>query len=161
MGDPDGIQWPEHFDPRNAPVHVRNELVVKAPCDSVWGWLVRAELWPTWYTNSKDVRFLEGSPPDLQLGTRFAWKTFGLDLVSTVVEFETGKRLAWDAKGRGVSAYHAWLLQGTDMGCKVVTEETHYGWLARLNNRFRPDNMQMRHQEWLEGLADKARKGRP
>ena len=155
------IKWPDRFDPRKAPVHVRNELLVDAPCESIWAWLVRAEQWPTWYANSANVRFLEGSPPDLALGTTFKWKTFGVTLTSTVHEFVPNERLAWDAKGPGVYAYHAWLLHRTDAGCRVVTEESQFGWLARLQNRFRPDRMHMQHQKWLEGLEAKARTGKP
>lgn len=155
------IEWPDRFDPHIAPVHVRNELIMEASCEAVWAWLVRAELWPTWYSNSRNIRFIEKLPPDLQLGTRFEWKTFGISLVSTVVEFIPEKKLAWNAEGLGISAYHSWLLQKTEAGCRAVTEETQYGWLARLNNRFRPKNMSAKHQNWLEALADKAQKGRP
>ena len=155
------IEWPGRFDPRKAPVHVRNELTIDAPCASVCAWLVRAELWPTWYPNSRNINFIEKLPPDLQLGTKFGWNTFGVNLVSTVLEFIPERRLAWSANGFGISAYHAWLLQKTEAGCRVVTEETQYGWLARLNNRFRPNNMFSKHQNWLESLADKARGGPP
>jgi hypothetical protein len=155
------IKWPERFDPNRTAVHVRNELTMDAPCDSVWAWLVRAESWPSWYLNSSKVRFLEGPPPDLKLGTRFKWKTFGIGLVSTVLEFVPNERLAWDAKGPGVEAYHVWLLQRTDSGCRVVTEETQIGFMARLQNRFRPDRMHEQHQKWLEGLEAKARAVRP
>jgi uncharacterized protein YndB with AHSA1/START domain len=155
------IEWPGRFDPRNAPVHVRNELTIDAPCASVWAWLVRAELWPTWYSNSRNIRFIEKLPPDLELGTKFGWNTFGVNLVSTVLEFVPEKRLAWNAKGLGIAAYHAWLLQKTEAGCRVVMEETQYGWLARINNRFRPKNMSSKHQNWLEGLADQAQRGPP
>jgi uncharacterized protein YndB with AHSA1/START domain len=155
------IKWPDRYDPRKAPVHVRNELTIPASCDSVWAWLVRAELWPSWYPNSANVLFITGSPPDLALGTRFRWKTFGLTLESTVLEFVPNERLAWDAKGPGVSAYHAWLLQGTESGCIVLTEETQKKWLARLQDRFRPKRMHEQHQIWLEGLREKAVGGKP
>jgi uncharacterized protein YndB with AHSA1/START domain len=155
------IKWPDRFDPNRAPVHVRNELTMDVPCESVWAWLVRAESWPSWYANSADVRFIEGQGPDLKLGTRFKWKTFGVHLVSKVLEFVPNERLAWDAKGSGVAAYHVWILQKTDSGCKVVTEEAQIGTMARLQNRFRPNRMHEQHQKWLEGLEGKTRTGKP
>lgn len=155
------IAWPDRFDPQNAPVHVRNELTMHAPCEAVWSWLVRAGSWPSWYSNSANVRFLDGPPPDLKLGTRFKWKTFGVELVSTVLEFVPSHRLVWDARGPGVKAYHVWALQKADPGCRVVTEETQIGFMARLQNTFRPNIMHDQHQKWLEGLEVKARAGMP
>ena len=61
----DMVRWPTRYAPGTAPVHVRNELEMNAPPDLVWAWLIRAQLWPSWYVNSSDVKFLEGTPPDL------------------------------------------------------------------------------------------------
>jgi hypothetical protein len=89
------------------------------------------------------------------MDTRFWWKTLGLPLESTVREFVPGQRIAWDAHGLGVDAYHAWVLSPrTGGGCHVLTEETQHGWLARLGNRFMPNRMHRYHQLWLEGLRD-------
>ena len=73
---------------------------MEAPQDRVWAWLVRAPLWPRWYENSKNVRILKGSGPDLQLGTQFVWKTFSVTITSTVLEYVPNERIAWDAHGR-------------------------------------------------------------
>jgi len=70
------IRWPEHYDPKQAPVHVRNELVIAAPPELVWAWLVRAEAWPSWYPNSANVR-IAGGGAELVLRTRFRWRAFG------------------------------------------------------------------------------------
>jgi hypothetical protein len=107
------------------------------------------------------VRFISGPPPDLAVGTRFGWKTFGVHLESTVQEFVPPERLAWDARGRGVDAYHAWLLVRTAEGCNVVTAEVQRGWLARLQNMFLPSRMFDQHQVWLERLRDQALSGIP
>jgi hypothetical protein len=84
MRETDQILWPAHYDPKNCPVHVRNELSMSAASEAAWAWLIRAQLWPSWYPNSSNVRFLEGSPPDLALGTRFNWTTFGIRIESTL-----------------------------------------------------------------------------
>jgi hypothetical protein len=150
------IRWPDRYDPKDTPVHVRNEITIDAPCAAAWGWIIRAQDWPSWYSNSADVVFLSGQPPDLCLGTMFRWKTFGVRLVSTVKEFVPGERLAFDARGTGVDAYHAWLFQPTENGCHVVTEEVQWGWLARLQDAVVPRRMATQHQIWLDGLKDKA-----
>jgi hypothetical protein len=128
--------------------------------DIVWAWLVRAQLWPSWYTNSTDVT-VEGGSIDLGPRTKFRWKTFGVTLDSVVEEFSPFERLAWSARARGIDAYHAWLVSATPVGCHVVTEETQNGWLATLGNALRPNNMSQKHQMWLEGLLVKARTGPP
>ena len=155
------VRWPDHYQPHNCPVHVRNELDMDAAPERVWSWLVRASLWPTWYVNSANVTILDGSGPDLQKGTRFRWKTFGVTITSTVLEYVTGERIAWDAHAFGIDAYHAWVLQPSTKGCHVLTEETQHGWLARLGKLFMPNRMYTFHQLWLEGLAAKAHAGLP
>jgi len=154
------IRWPEKYAPGRTPVHIRNELDMDVKPDLVWDWLVRAKLWPTWYSNSANVA-VEGGGSDLGAGSRFRWKTFGVNLVSKVEEFVPVERLAWSARGMGIDAYHAWLIEPTSLGCHVITEETQIGLLPRLNNIMRPNQMTRKHQEWLESLVAKARTGLP
>jgi hypothetical protein len=155
------IRWPEEFRPDRCPVHVVNELTVVAPPEVAWAWLVRAGLWPSWYPNAKRVRFVRGTPPDLGPGTVFRWSTFGVRITSHVAEFEPPHRLAWDARSPGLAAYHAWLLEPTPDGCRVLTEETQSGPLARLGDFFMPNRMHKFHQIWLEQLAKQAAGGPP
>ncbi|MBD9358687.1 SRPBCC domain-containing protein [Methylomonas albis] len=161
MNDQSGIQWPEHYHPQNCPVHVRNELDMAAKPEQIWAWLVRAPLWPNWYVNSANLRLLETAGTELKPGTRFRWKTFGITITSTVLEYVPNERLAWDAKGLGVDAYHAWLLRPSTNGCDVLTEETQHGWLACLSQLFLPNRMSKYHQIWLESLQGKALSGLP
>ena len=155
------VQWPDHYHPHNCPIHVRNELDMEATQECVWAWLTCATLWPTWYVNSANVEIIEGTGPNLQKGTRFRWKTFGVVITSTVREYVPGERIAWDAHAFGIDVYHAWVLQPSANGCHVLTEETQHGWLARLGKLFMPNRMYTFHQLWLEGLATKARAGLP
>jgi uncharacterized protein YndB with AHSA1/START domain len=146
------VRWPSHYAPAAAPVHVRNTIEVAAPIEAVWAWLIRAQHWPDWYVNASRVVFLHGTPPDLSAGARFKWTTFGVRLESTVLEFLPPERIAWDAQGIGVDAYHAWVLSSTPVGTHVLTEETQHGWLARLGHLVMPWRMHKYHQIWLEGL---------
>ena len=154
------IRWPEHYDPKHAPVHVRNELAIAAPPESVWAWLVRAAAWPRWYPNSADVR-IEGGGGELALGARFRWRTFGVAIRSQVKEFVAPERLAWDARGLGVDAYHAWWIERVPGGCRVVTEETQHGFAARLGALLLPRRMSRGHDLWLARLAAQATSGPP
>jgi hypothetical protein len=155
------IRWPEHYHPGRTPVHVRNELTSPAPPNALWAWLVRAALWPTWYENSSKVEFLEGTGPDLAAGTVFRWRTFGVRVTSRVEEFVPYERIAWSARGVGVDAYHAWLLEPGPAGCRVLTEETQHGWLARAGGALLPGRMGKYHQIWLEALSRNAATGFP
>jgi hypothetical protein len=157
----DQIIWPSQYEPENCPVHVRNELAMASAPEIVWAWLTRAQLWPTWYPNSANIQFLSGQPPDLALGTKFRWKTFGVTIESTVLEYVPYERLGWDAHGTGLNSYHAWLIQKTDQGCNVITEETEGGGFARLGKALRPNHLEQQHQIWLEGLREKASQGLP
>ena len=161
MQDANAIRWPDHYAPARCPIHVSNELGMAVPIEAVWAWLIRAPLWPRWYPNSANVRFLEGTPPDLALGTRFRWKTFGVTIQSTVRELVPCERIAWDAQALGLDVYHAWLLRKTAEGCFVLTEETQHGWVARAGGLLMPGRMHRYHQIWLEGLREKARRGMP
>jgi uncharacterized protein YndB with AHSA1/START domain len=142
-------------------VHVRNELEMDSPPDAVWAWLIRAQLWPEWYPNAAHVRFLNGDPPDLSPTTRFSWRTFGVSVESTVLEFVPRERIAWSARGVGVDAYHAWVISPTPRGSHVLTEETQHGWLARAGSFVMPSRMHRYHQIWLERLRDNAARGLP
>jgi uncharacterized protein YndB with AHSA1/START domain len=156
------IRWPERFDPAHTAVFVSNEITIAAEPEDVWRWLIRAELWPHWYPNSSDVHFVSTSGPDLRERSRFRWNTFGVRITSKVLEFEPCARLAWEAQGIGVDAYHAWLLTPTgDGGTHVLTQETQHGWLARLGKMMMPRRLETMHQVWLESLKVRALSGPP
>jgi uncharacterized protein YndB with AHSA1/START domain len=157
---PNLIRWPDDYAPDKTKVHVRNDIEIAAPPEIVWAWLVRAPLWPTWYSNSSNVK-ITGGGEELKEGSKFQWRTFGANLNSTVLEYVKYERLAWDAHGIGVDAYHAWLLEKRPSGCYVLTEENQKGFLARASNALRPNNMSQQHQNWLEGLKTKASGGPP
>jgi len=158
---PHGIRYPARYHPSQTRVHVVNELVVPAPCDRTWAWLVRADLWPSWYPNSANVQLRDRSASELTAGAKFRWKTFGITLDSVVEEFVPGERIAWTARAVGVDAYHAWLLEPGWTGCRVLTEETQNGLLAALSHLAMPNRMRKGHDIWLARLAQKAAEGWP
>ena len=157
------INWPDKFAPGHTAVHVCNKLMMPAvELERVWAWLCLPGLWPDWYPNSADVHITNQACPGLRLGTRFRWKTFGVTIDSTVLEFVPHERLAWDAHCNGVHAYHAWAFErSVGGGVAALTEETQNGWLARLGALAMPNRMSKWHQRWLEGLQQQAMRGLP
>lgn len=150
------IIWPSQFDPAVAPVFVSNSIDINASPEKVWYWLTNAATWHQWYCNASPVQFISQQTNYLQATTTFKWKTFGASLQSQVKEFAPNQRLAWDAKGFGILAYHAWLIIPAANGCTVLTEETQHGIVCRLGKFFMPNRMHKYHQLWLEGLKRKA-----
>lgn len=154
------IRWPEKYAPERTAVHVHNELEMDVPQERVWAWLIRADIWPTWFSRASEVR-IQGGEKGLQAGSVFQWRTSGVNIQSKVEEFVPGERLSWSAHAMGIDAYHAWLVERTPSGCRVVTEENQNGWLARLSHAIRPNSMSRLHQAWLEGLLETAKAGLP
>ncbi len=65
------IHWPEGYDPAHASVYISNFIDISASAETVWAWLIRAKLWPSWYSNSRAVRIEN---------PRFRWWTFGVTI---------------------------------------------------------------------------------
>ena len=157
MSEPSGrIHWPDEFRPESCAVHVRNELQMKVPAERVWDALVHAKRWPEWYPNAKKVVLRNQEGERLEKGTVFRWSTFGVRITSEVVEYEPEERIAWTGKAPGLWVYHAWLLEKTEAGCRVLTEETQHGVLCRLSALLFPRRMWKFHQLWLETMERRA-----
>ncbi len=155
------IRWPEEHRPEVSAFLAVNELQIAAPRDSVWAWLVRPDLWSTYYGNARLVRHISGPWPEIEPASRWRWLTFGALITSEVVEHEPLERLAWSAQGLGSRGHHAWILEERDGGTFVHTEETQRGWgISVAKPVLRPLMVRM-HQRWLEGLAGKAAEGPP
>ena len=145
------IRWPEAYAPGRVAASVSNEVLIAAPPQRVWEILIRAAEWPAWYPNSLSVD-IDGGGPDLSLGARFTWRTFGVRVTSTVREFTPFERIAWDGSAALLDVYHAWLIEPRDAGCRVLTEENQNGLVARAQAMFMPNRMFRGHRLWLERL---------
>ena len=123
------VHWPTGYSPKNADLFTHDEVVIHANPSTVWNYLVAAEQWPSWYSNSHDVKILNAEHI-LRPGSTFTWISFGVRLKSTVAEFVPNKRLGWSSThldGSGISSYHARLLIPVVDGCKLISESTEYG----------------------------------
>jgi uncharacterized protein YndB with AHSA1/START domain len=155
------LSWPDEHTPDVSVFHAVNELEMPAKPEAVWAWLVRPDLWPSYYSNARLIKHLGGAWPELELGSRFRWLTFGALITSEVIEYAPTERLAWSAKSLAGSGHHGWVLQPRDGGTFVRTEETQKGLGMRLiKPALRPLMVRM-HQRWLEGLSRVASQGAP
>jgi len=163
VGSPEEhVVFPEGKRPHESPIYTHNELEVDAPPEQVWAWLVRAQRWPEWYGNAKDID-IEGGSPDLALGTMFHWTTFGVRVHTRIEELVPNRRLSWSGKGLlGATAYHGWvILPREGGGCIVITEETQQGIVPSAGRFFLRSGLLEWHQKWLVGLAKMAANGSP
>ncbi|MGH2956355.1 MAG: SRPBCC family protein [Solirubrobacterales bacterium] len=155
------IRWPQGHEPERSLLHAVNELQIDAEPERVFAWLRRPDLWPSYYGNSRFVRRRGGPWPEVALGSRFRWVTFGVIVHSEIVEFDPPARLAWSARELGASGHHAWLLESREGGTFVHTEETQRGWAMGLAAPAMRRLMPRYHQRWLEGLARVVAQGPP
>jgi uncharacterized protein YndB with AHSA1/START domain len=153
--------WPDEHTPEASAFHAVNELLMPAEPEVVWAWLVRPELWSSYYGNARLVKHLGGPWPKLELGSRWRWLTFGAFITSEVVEYEPGQRLAWSAKSLAGSGHHAWVLRRQAGDTFVHTEETQKGLGMQIIKPVLRPMMVRLHQRWLEGLSKVAAEGAP
>jgi hypothetical protein len=71
------IHWPKGFEPEQADLFAHNEIDIQAGCEIAFSNLVDAEAWPSWYSNSKDVKVLNTPDHRLRKNARISWQTFG------------------------------------------------------------------------------------
>lgn len=153
--------WPPDCLPERSPIYTWNELTLSISPELAWSWLIRAPLWPNWYSNSKRVVLENAAGPDLAVGTWFSWTTFGVRVRTVVEEFVPYERLAWRGKGLGAAGYHAWYLEPRPQGCHVITEETQHGLIPSLGRWVLRPGLLHYHQKWLEGLERMGQTGFP
>ena len=147
-------EWPPGFDPRTAPVYVRNEISTSLAAEQLWPALITATDWPRWYPHARRVS-ISGGGEALTAGSRFTWTTLNVRVKTQVTEFEPARRLAWSGTGPAARGYHRWILTpASDGGCLVVTEEVQVGLLPRLNAGRLRRSLLANHQRWIEGLVE-------
>jgi uncharacterized protein YndB with AHSA1/START domain len=74
-----------------APVITRDEILIHAPIETIWGIQTDVAAWPSW---QPDVDGVEAEGP-LAVGSVFRWQTAGLDITSTVEEVDPPHRIVW------------------------------------------------------------------
>jgi hypothetical protein len=153
------IPWPAEHVPATARVFAQNIVEVAASAEAVWSQLVDCVAWPHWYKHCSDVSVLRGGSclgADSQcLGadSQFRFKTLGFYFEPEVVTFVPNQTLVWSAKGpAGTSGSHAWYIDATPGGCRVITEESQTGVLLFFLGARTRDRLLVSHEEWLRAL---------
>lgn len=164
------IIWPEGYLPGTTDNSVSNEIIVAGiNAAQVWAQLNNTALWASYYNNADDIRFHDGSGPELSAGARFRFTTFGFPVEAEVTEYVPpvageAARIAWhgwvegDADSR-LDVHHAWLFEDLPGNrVRILTQETQIGKPAQELAQTRPNPMLNAHQEWIDGLASAAQK---
>lgn len=158
------INWPEGYQPGTTDNYVSNEMIVSnLKIQSVWQQLINPLLWPSYYSNASEITFYDNLGPELNLGTRFRFTTFGFLVEAEVVEYvppfeDSPARVAWHGWVEGddsnrLDVHHAWLfevLPGNRL--RLLTQETQIGHPAIALAETRPNPMLNAHQAWLDGI---------
>jgi uncharacterized protein YndB with AHSA1/START domain len=125
---------------------------VPARPETVWAWLTRVDLWPTWFPRATDVRIEKGTR-SLDVGSVVAWDMLGSTIRVTVTRARPPYVLAWEGGASGVHAYHAWLIEPRGEGSHVVTVETERGFVPSMVGWTYKGKLRAAHEEWIAGLA--------
>ena len=100
------INWPKEYLPGTTDNFVSNEIIVKGiSLKEVWPYLVDASKWPTYYSNSGDIKMYNQNTTVLAKDTKFHFSTFGFPIEAEVIEFvppEDGKEA--DPGGHGLQS---------------------------------------------------------
>ena len=54
------ISLPDEHTPENSALYAVNQLRMPAAPEAIWAWLCRPDLWPTFYSNAKLIKHLDG-----------------------------------------------------------------------------------------------------
>jgi len=166
------IIWPDDYLPGMTENFASNEIIVAGlSATDIWQQLNDTRAWPTYYSNVSDIRFHDGSGPELSKGARLRFTTFGFPVEAEVTEHEPpvagrAARVAWHGWVEGDSetrldVHHAWLFEDLPGArVRVLTQETQKGKPAEELARTKPNPMINGHQEWIEGLVVAARRAR-
>ncbi|KPU55377.1 hypothetical protein AN403_2217 [Pseudomonas fluorescens] len=162
------IFWPEGYMPGFTENFVSNETIVAGlSAADIWPLLSTAPRWPTYYANSANIRFYDVKGPELEVGVRFYFETFGFPVEAQCTEHvppANGQpgRIAWHGwAGEGdtrLDVHHAWLIEDLPNGrVRILTQETQKGKPAEELAKAKPSPMINGHQDWLDGLVSAAR----
>ncbi len=148
------ITWPPDFQPRHADYFSHNTVLIAATPARVWENFIAASRWPEWYPNCKKLTIGGDHAVNLSMGAEFTWTTFAMNVVGTVVEFESERRVSWLGYGADSEPtfYHAWLFDPQDGGCRATYDEVGMGAVAVRMRAQDEDEMHRGHEFMLAGL---------
>lgn len=159
------INWPGDYLPGTTDFYVANEAIV-AGVDAIhtWPFLADTTRWPTAYAELGQIRFHDGSGPELRPGARFQFIVGGALVQAEVNEYvvpgeDTPGRLSWhgwveDDGQKIVDAHCGWLIEDLPGNrVRVVWKESLIGPAARQMAKAASNPAVASHQDWVEGIA--------
>lgn len=164
------IHWPQGYLPGTTDNYVCNAVIVpELTAQAVWPFLSHPAAWPKYYANASDIVRYGQTDPELELGSRFRFTTFGFLVEAEVTEYEPPMndkpgRIAWHGWVEGgpderLDVIHAWIVENLSGNrVRILTEETQIGAPAQAMAKQKPNPMLNAHQDWLDGLVQIARK---
>ena len=148
------IIWPPEHSPASSMVFAQNTIEIAASPERVWSQLIDCVQWPLWYKHCSDVSVLRGGSL-LSANAKFRFKTLRFYFEPEIKTFEPSRMLVWSANGPvGTSGAHAWYIDRTPYGCRVITEESQKGLLLFVLGPHTRDVLLSAHQEWLRALKE-------
>jgi len=150
------INWPAGYGMKETEFYLHNKIEIEASPEIIWDILTHAEKWPEWYEGMKNVKVINSKSGIIDGKVEMSFNTMKRDFQAKVTEYEPYERLSWETIHPKMNGIHAWLIIPSEKGCLVVTDESQYGKLARLQKTFVPNKLRKLHDIWLEGLKTKA-----
>ena len=136
----------------NAPVITRDEILIDAPLERVWGLHTDISSWSEWLPDI-DASTIEGP---LAVGTVFRWQTYSLSIESTIQEIDPPRRIVWSGPAQGITAIHVWTMTPSVDGVVVRTEESWDGDPVRAQPKEMQQALDGSLRAWLQSLKEKA-----
>jgi uncharacterized protein YndB with AHSA1/START domain len=136
----------------NAPVITRDEILIDAPLERVWGLHTDISSWSEWLPDI-DASTIEGP---LAVGTVFRWQTYSLSIESTIQEIDPLRRIVWSGPAQGITAIHVWTMTPSVDGVVVRTEESWDGDPVRAQPKEMQQALDGSLRAWLQSLKEKA-----
>lgn len=131
-----------------APVVSSQQVLVKAPLETVWRLLTDIDRWSNWNAAVTKAH-LDG---ELKTGTTFRWKSGGMTIVSILQQIEPMTRLVWTGRAIGTQVIHVWTFAKSDEGIRVSTSESFEGWLVHLMRKTMQRTLDRSLVAWLQAL---------
>ena len=139
----------------DAPVITRDEILISAPIQTIWDIQTDVAGWPSW---QPDVDSAETDGP-LMVGSVFRWQTAGLDITSTVEEYDDPRRIVWGGPAQGIVAVHVWTLEEQADGVLVRTAESWEGDPVTAQRETLQSGLDDSLRNWLQNLKHTAEHG--
>lgn len=136
----------------DALISAKKEVLIAAPINQVWAVFIDIDNWSSWHPEISSAK-LDGIPAQ---GASFRWKSSGINIHSTVNDFNPVNTISWVGDAFGANAYHQWHFQAlSDNSTKVTSYEQMNGWLVWLLTGTMEKTLNESLSLWLQALKNR------